>query len=131
MNSFEIFVLDGGISDNVQRRALLLYCGGTEIQDVFCTLWNTGTTYEQAKVKPDFHSHTKKDVTWEPFQFGRTILVRNCSVEDYCIILKQNASHCEFDIDLDNQIRDQILDKWPDTGLKTKLHGGSKITPHT
>ena len=44
LSSFELFVLASGISDDKQQRALLLHCGGGEIQDIFSTLSNTGDT---------------------------------------------------------------------------------------
>ena len=49
------------------------------------------------------------------------------TVQDYALMLKQKAKYCEFGDDCDNQIRDQILDKWRNIELK-KWYGTSELT---
>ena len=117
VSSFELFVNASGVSNDGQQRALLLHCAGSEVQDIFETLSDTGTTYADALTKLNDYFTPKKDVTWERLNFRRTIPLHGESVENYVIRLKQSAKFCEFGTDLDNQIRDQVLDKWSDLNV--------------
>ena len=35
--AFELFVVGKGVTDNTQKRALLLHCAGIDVQDIFDT----------------------------------------------------------------------------------------------
>ena len=48
---------------------MLLYQVGTETQEIFETLANTGEDYDTAKTKLDEYFSPKKNVTYEIFQF--------------------------------------------------------------
>ena len=48
--------------------------------------------------------------------------MRNETVSNYVIRLKQASKYCEFGADADNQIREQILDKWSDIEIKRKWY---------
>ena len=111
-----------------KKRALLLHCAGSEVQDIFETLSDTGTTYADALTKSNDYFTPKKDVTWERLNFRRTIPLHGESVENYVIRLKQSAKFCEFGTDLDNQIRDQVLDKWSDLNVKRKWYSEKGLT---
>ena len=128
VSSFELFVNASGVSNDGQKRALLLHCAGSEVQDIFETLSDTGTTYTDALTKLNDYFTPKKDVTWERLNFRRTIPLHGESLENYVIRLKQSAKFCEFETDLDNQIRDQVLDKWSDLNVKRKWYSEKGLT---
>ena len=128
VSSFELFVNASSVSNDGQKRALLLHCAGSEVQDIFETLSDTGTTYTDALTKLNDYFTPKKDVTWERLNFRRTIPLHGESVENYVIRLKQSAKFCEFETDLDNQIRDQVLDKWSDLNVKRKWYSEKGLT---
>ena len=81
-----------------------------------------------AKKKLSDYFNPKKDVTWERLQFRRTLPGQHDTVQDYAVMLKQKAKYCEFGDDSDNQIHDQILDKWRNIELKKKWYGTSELT---
>ena len=45
------YVGASGVTDDTQKRQLLLHCAGESVQDIFFTLADTGNTYESAKAK--------------------------------------------------------------------------------
>ena len=94
--SFDLFVCASGVSDDGQKRALLLHCAGVEVQDIFRTMSDTGTKYDDALAKLDDYFTPRKDVPWERLQFRRTVPLRNETVSNYVIRLKQAAKYCEF-----------------------------------
>ena len=51
MKSFELYVGASGVTDETQKRQLLLHCAGMDVQDVFYTFISTGTDYKTAKEK--------------------------------------------------------------------------------
>ena len=59
-SSFELYVAASGITCDTQKRALLLRCAGSEVQDVFNTMTDTGTKYEDALSKLDAYFTPKK-----------------------------------------------------------------------
>ena len=120
VSSFELFVDANGVSNDGQKRALISRCAGSEVQDIFETLSDMGTSYTDALTKLNDYFTPKKDVPWERLQFRRTISLHVESVEKYVIRLKQSGKFCEFQTDLDNQIRDQVLDKRSDMNVKRK-----------
>ena len=70
----------------------------------------------------------KKDIPWERLQFRRTLPLRNESVENFVIRLKQAAKSCEFGDDVSNQIRDQVLDKWTEVEMKRKWYSEKNLS---
>ena len=127
-SSFELYVAASGITCDTQKRALLLHCAGSEVQDVFNTMTDTGTKYEDALSKLDAYFTPKKDIPWERLQFRRTLPLRNESVENFVIRLKQAAKSCEFGDDISNQIRDQVLDKWTEVEMKRKWYSEKNLS---
>ena len=45
---FDYYIKASGVTRDEQKRALLLHVSGEEVQDLFETLTDTGTTYAQA-----------------------------------------------------------------------------------
>ena len=93
-----------------------------EVQDIFRIMFDKGTKYDNALAKLDDYFTPRKDVPWERLQFRRTVPLRNETVSNYVIRLKQAAKYCEFGADADNHIRDQILDKWSDIEIQRKWY---------
>ena len=42
LKEFEMYVVASGVTDNRQKRALLLYCAGARVREIFATLTETG-----------------------------------------------------------------------------------------
>ena len=71
---FELYVGASGVTDDTQKRQLLLHCAGMDVQDVFYTLTGTGTEYKTAKEKlTAYYTPRKKHLVQQTrVQKGRT-----------------------------------------------------------
>ena len=66
---FQTYIVAMNITDDKQKRALLLYQAGPATQEIFETLSDTGDDYKTAQEKLDVYFLPKKNVDYEIFQF--------------------------------------------------------------
>ena len=66
---FETYIVTMEITDNKQKRALLLYQAGEATQEIFDTLQNTGDDYQTAKQRLEDYFAPRKNVDFQVFQF--------------------------------------------------------------
>ena len=81
----DLLLRPGGKDDNkVQRRALLLHCAGSDVQDIFDVLAETGSAkeYEKAKEALTRHFVTQVNVPYERHMFRE--MAQNIRRGDYC-----------------------------------------------
>ena len=89
---FETYLVAANITDDKQKRAMLLYQAGSATQDIFQTLANTGTDYDTAKKKLDDYFSPKKNVDYEVFQFRQATQLSGGSVKQFnCHKTTQNC----------------------------------------
>ena len=131
LNSFELYADGKGLivgettaaATKQRRRALLLHLAGPDVQEKFTTLTETGdaTDYNRAvealnayfvpQVNSAFARQTFHQISQKP---GET-------VQQFATRLKKAAKDCDFGTDVDNQIRDAVLNKCTSTYIKRKL----------
>ncbi|XP_033758102.1 uncharacterized protein K02A2.6-like [Pecten maximus] len=121
LRSFELFAVGKGVKDKDQKKALLLHCAGNEVQDIFFTLPpGTGDdVYVQTVNALDTYFKGKVNVPYERYCF-RKLNQEDESIEQFIVRLKQQAQLCNFD-KLDDEIRDQIIEKCKSHKLRTRL----------
>ena len=66
---FDYYIKASGVTRDEQKIALLLQVSGEEVQDLFETLTDTGTTYEQAIDKLNEYFASKKNIAFERHVF--------------------------------------------------------------
>ena len=66
---FETYLVAINVTDDTQKRALLLYQMGKETQELFETFTDTGTDYKTAMDKLDAYFNPKKNVDY--FSLGK------------------------------------------------------------
>ena len=130
LTAFELFadgkglILNGENASNRQRRrALLLHLGGTDVQDIFSTLQNTGDARDYKKAVEALNAYFVPQVD--------TMYARHCirqltqapgeTIRQFATRLRRAVKHCSYREDTDNQIRDEILCKCSNTNIKRKL----------
>ena len=73
-----------------------LYQVGTETQEIFETLANTGEDYDTAKTKLDEYFSLKKNVTYEIFRFRQATQHAGESAEQFATRLRKLNVNCGF-----------------------------------
>ena len=71
LRSFELYVGASGVTDDSQKRQLLLHCAGESVQDIFFTLADTGNTYENAKAKITSYFTPRKNTSYNRHMFRK------------------------------------------------------------
>ena len=106
---FETYLLALNITDDKQKRALLLYQAGQETQEIFDTLTETGEDYKTAVAKLDEYFLPKKNVDYETFQFRQASQKSDQTVDQFVTRLRKLAVHCEF-ADLERELKSAVIE---------------------
>ena len=105
---FETYLVALNITEDKQKRALLLYQAGQATQEIFETLQDTGDTYEAAKTKLDSYFAPKKNVDYKIFQFRQAAQKPGETVDQFSTRLRKLAATCEF-YDSEKEIKSAII----------------------
>ena len=120
MNEVNLFLLASGITNDTQKRAVLLHVSGKQVRQVFNTFTDVGTSYQDACDKLQEHFVPKKNIIYERWQFrnARQTEAENCL--SFVTRLKNMAETCEYG-NPDEEVRDQFVFTCFDNKLREKL----------
>lgn len=124
--SFELYIAARGDVKAEQKKPLLLHCAGQEVQAIFETLQG-GESYEDALTALDSYFKPQVNETFERHQFRQVSQKEESSVS-FITKLRQKAVNCNFGDKLDDNIRDQFIDKCKDRRLRMKLLEQKELT---
>ena len=116
-----------------RRRAMLLYLTGTDVQDIFYTLPNTGDAKEHKKAVGALNAYFVPvvDTTYARHTFRQLTQAPGETTRQFATRLKRAAKDCDYGADTDIQFRDEILCKCNSTYIKRKLsEEGQGLTLH-
>ena len=128
--AFELFADGKGLISNEEpatnrqrRRALLLHLAGTDVQDIFYTLPDTGDAKDYKKAVDALNAYfvPKVDTTYARHYFRQLTQAPGETIRQFASRLRREARDCGYGADTDNQIRDEILCKCTRTYIKRKL----------
>ena len=119
--AFEYYIVAAGITDDAIKRATLLHCVGPDVQQLFATLPDRGTTYESSMKALSSHFEPKRNIAFERHTFRQCKQQQNESVDEFHVRLQALASTCSFGDDKDDHIRDQFIDKCTSQSLRRRL----------
>ena len=107
---FETYLVALNVTEDKQKRALLLYQAGQSTQEIFDTLPGTGEEddYETAMTKLNEYFSPKKNVDYEIFQFRQAVQNAGETVDQFATRLRKLAAHCEFP-SLDRELKSAII----------------------
>lgn len=105
---FQTYIVAMNITDDKQKRALLLYQAGPATQEIFETLSDTGDDYKTAQEKLDAYFLPKKNVDYEICQFRQAMQQPSETIDQYVTRLRKLAAHCEFQ-DLEKELKSTII----------------------
>ena len=116
----DLFLLASGITQDIQKRAVLLHSSGKRVREIFSTLANTGTSYEDACNSLDGYFSPKKNTIYERWVFRNTKQAPEESVFSYVTKLRKLGETCEY-TDLEEEVRDQFVCSCINTKLREKF----------
>ena len=128
--AFELFADGKGLILNEEtatsrqrRRALLLHLAGTDVQDIFYTLPDTGDAKDYKKAVDVLNAYfvPKVDTTYVRHCFRQLSQEPGETIRQFATRLRRAARDCGYGADTDDQIRDEILSKCTSTYIKRKL----------
>ena len=123
--------------DDARKKALLLHCGGQELQDIFELFEFAGDvtqetcTFAQAMAKFDTHFAIHRNDTFERNVFRQLTKADGESTAQFVTRLRQQAKFCNFGNATNEMIRDQVIDKLTDRKLKAELFKRADLTLET
>ena len=108
--SFRFYLTATGVTEEEQKRALLLHVAGTEVQEVFSTLSTADGTCAAALNSLNAYFATKANIRYEHYLFRQSSQEQHETIDVFVMRLKKLAATCEF-TDIDDVIIDQSLKK--------------------
>ena len=124
LRAFEYLIVGRDITKPEQKKALLLHLAGGEVQDIFETLGDTQDEevdpYQDAIDKLNEYFIPQKNLTYERHIFRSIKQGHNEAIDQFVTKLRQQAKFCDF-MDIEDQIKDQIVDGCIDSDLRKKI----------
>ena len=122
LRSFELFAAGKGVTDYDQKRALLLHCAGMAVQDIYFTLTEEDgdNVYQKVTKTLEKHFEQKINVPYERYAFRTMKQEDSETIEEFITRLRRKAVLCKF-ANVDQQIRDQVIEKCRSHKLRVKL----------
>ncbi|MES9882797.1 MAG: RNase H-like domain-containing protein [Sedimenticola sp.] len=127
MKRFEYYIRAAGITKDEQKRALLLHVSGQQVQDIFETLPDTGTTYDHAVLHLTNYFKPRKNVAYDRHVFRKAKQEDVETIDNFVVRLSKLAMSCEYG-DKDEMVRDQIVDNCRSNDLRKKLLSEQNLT---
>ena len=120
LKRFDYYLKAANITKDEQKRALLLHISGSEVQDIFETFEDQGTTYQHAVTKLSAYFKPKKNISYERHVFHKAQQNNEETIDNYIVRLTKLALSCEF-TDKTEMIRDQVVNSCNSSKLRKKL----------
>ena len=121
------YVSDWNHSDKIQKRAIVLHLAGTDVQEIFETLTETGDDYVTALAKLTEHFEPQKNISFERHNFRQAVQESGETIDRYVTRLKYLVKSCEYD-NPDDRIRNQVVDKCSSNRLRRRLLRETPLT---
>ena len=104
-----------------------------EVQDIFEDIVDSDPAADQDPHavcirKLDNHFRAEENMPFERHVFRQLAPTEGEPVDKFVVRLRQQARHCNFGDSLDDDLRDQLIEKLPDMELKKKLLETRNIT---
>ena len=110
--SFKLYLTGKGVTDDAQKRALLLHAAGVDVQEIYFTLVSEDeiTTFEATMKVLDDYFIPKANVPFERHLFRQIAQEMGETVDQFVCRLRQRAASC-----------DQVIDKCHSSVIRRKF----------
>ena len=121
LTRFQTYVTASGITDDTQKRAMLLYLAGPAVQDMFDTLSETGEAkdFKIAHKKLIEYFAPKKNATYEVYVFRKARQHEKETLAQFETRLRKLAATCEF-TDTEGEIKNQIIQQCTNSRIRRR-----------
>ena len=127
--SFSYFIIGSGVTDDGQKKAILLHQAGMEVQRIFRTLTVAGDTYDDAITALDNHFMPKKNVAYERHVFRQACQGPSECMDAYLTRLRNLIKSCEYPAaEVSFNLRDQIIEKCYSKKLRVRFLREKNLT---
>ena len=111
--SLDYYLCVSGVTDQKQKCAALLHLAGSDVQEIFETLPNTRDDYKTAleQLNIPFERHVFRQASQQPDE----------SMDVFVTRLRTLSKMCDFGEQMNEAIRDQVIDKCVSKELRRRL----------
>ena len=117
-----------GVDNARKKTSQLLHFAGMEVQDIFKDLQDPvpipaegDNAYKVAIRKLDSYFRVEENIPCERHVFRQMSLQEGETADQFMVRLRKQARHCNFGTSLNDNLRDQLIEKLTDFELKRKL----------
>ena len=126
--SYQYYIDGKGITNPSRKTAQLLHLAGMEVQDIYEDIpdprplnANEDNEYVVCLRKLDAHFRAEDNVPYERHVFRQLTPTKGETADKFMVRLRKQARHCNFGPTLEENLRDQLIEKLPNVELKKKL----------
>jgi hypothetical protein len=119
--AFELYLTAKNITGGAKKLATLLYLGGMDLQEIHDSLNNDDNDYDGAITKLNEHFAAMKHVPHERHLFRKIKQESDEAIDHFVVKLRTHAKGCEFGAQVEDFIRDQVIDGCKMPELREKL----------
>ena len=122
--AFLLYVVGKGVTQDAQKKALLLHTAGLGVQQIYYTLVdesNDENNFDATVAILDNYFVPKANVHFERHKFHQLTQTREETIDEFVCRLRQGAATCEFGDFVHERIRDQIISKCYSHDVRRKL----------
>ena len=105
---FQTYLTAMNITNDKQKKALLLYQASEATQEIFEMLPDTGEDYETAQAKLDGYFSPKKNIDYKIFQFRQAVQEPGETIDQFVTRLRKLAATCDFH-DVSKEIKSAVI----------------------
>ena len=128
LSNFELFVMASNITDENQKRATLLYSAGKRVQEIHNTISTSNNSYSDTVEKLTAHFTPAVNIPYARHLFREATQRSDEATLQYVTRLRELSSDCDFGVDTDGHIRDQVIEKCCNKTLRLKYLTNIDIT---
>ena len=121
--AFNLYVSGKGVTNDLQKRSLLLHVAGMEVQEVYFTLVGEDTiaTFQDTLQVLDDYFILKANVPFERHLFRQIAQENSETVDQFVCRFRQRSVSCDFGEQEDDYIRNQVIDKCCSSHMRRKF----------
>ena len=129
---FKLYVAAAGVTDDTQKRALLLHLAGQGVRDIFATFSEedrgNDSDFNTAVQLLAEHFKQKKNVPMARQAFISATPKPGETINNFASRLKTLVEDCDYGDEKDFQVRDRVIFHIVDKPLKSKLYRENNLT---